>query len=102
MPAIHWLLFALSISLWPLTLSWQIARRLRQKEDRAAFPALIQSPRLWVTILCTFVCTLGALWLFPWAAHLPAAEPWGLLSGLGFVALIAVSILYAQRIGSIK
>lgn len=99
MPAIHWLLFVLSIGLWPLTLSWQIVRRLRQ-EGPAAFPALIQSPRLWLAMFCAFVCALGALWLFPWAAHLPIAEPWGLLSGLGFVALVAVSIRYAHRIGS--
>jgi hypothetical protein len=49
------------------------------------------------SLLCAFLCAVGAIWLLPWAAVLPSMRAPGLVSGMPFIALLSVGMLYALK-----
>jgi hypothetical protein len=77
-----------------------VFRRSSSSQDLGRqLPPLPITTRTLISILCACLCGLGAMWLIPWTAVLPANGGRGLIPGLAIVIPLAAASIYAAAIG---
>jgi hypothetical protein len=74
-----------------------VFRRPSQDIRRQHSPLPISTGTL-VSILCACLCGIGAMWLIPWIAVLPANRDSALIPGLAIAIPLAVASIYAATI----
>jgi drug/metabolite transporter (DMT)-like permease len=94
-----WLPVVLSTGLFlALAISWEIVSRRRapRQDDPAILPVPAVQTKRAATIWVTFVCTVAAIWLIPWAMSVPtASSAW--VSGTVFLGLLSIGAAYALQ-----
>jgi hypothetical protein len=89
-------LLALSLLVCIVLVGIASRRTSSAEQDARDVPPTVTAPSsTHLGILCAFICAVGAILLFPWAAALPQAGVQRLLLGIAFVVPVSIGALYA-------
>jgi NADH:ubiquinone oxidoreductase subunit 3 (subunit A) len=94
-----WLPVALTVGILILGVSAEIAsrRHASARDDPALLPLSSGQARSLTVLLSTLACTVGAIWLIPWAMSLPLDRSLALLSGVVLLVPPLIGAIYALR-----